>query len=52
MVKDVVCGVEVNEKKTKFKYEHNGLKFYFCCSECKQTFIKTPDQYLTRLQLK
>ena len=47
MVKDVVCGFEVNEKTTKFMYEYNGHKFYFCSTECKKTFVNAPEEYLT-----
>jgi len=30
MVIDPVCGMEVDEKTTKYKTEHMGKTFYFC----------------------
>ena len=40
MPKDVICGMYVDESKTKFKAEQDGMKYYFCSSNCLDTFLK------------
>ncbi len=44
MVRDVVCGMDVNEK-TAIKSEYKGKTYYFCCQECKTSFYKNPAKY-------
>jgi YHS domain-containing protein len=46
MAKDLVCGMNVNEKTAKFKSEHLGKKYYFCSQVCKATFDKNPAKYV------
>jgi YHS domain-containing protein len=48
MQKDPVCGMKVDEKKTKFMSEYEGRTFYFCSSKCKDTFDKEPHKYAKR----
>ena len=38
MAKDPVCGMEVDEKKAKFKIVKNGKKYYFCSKNCYDKF--------------
>ena len=45
-IKDPVCGMNVNVDKAKFIYEYNGVKYLFCCSECKNTFEHNPSTFL------
>ena len=45
MVKDVVCGLTVDEKKSGFKSEYEGHTFYFCSASRKSTFDKDPHKY-------
>ncbi len=45
MVKDPVCGMMVDDKKTEFKSEHMGKTYYFCCQPCKASFDKNPAKY-------
>jgi len=45
MMKDPVCNMMVDEKKTKLKSEHEGKTFYFCSAGCKATFDKDPHKY-------
>jgi len=45
MAKDPVCGMMVDEKKTKFKSDYKGKTFYFCAAACKTTFDKSPAKY-------
>ena len=37
-VKDPVCGMSVNMKKTEFKLLYKGKMYYFCSENCKRTF--------------
>ncbi len=46
MVKDPVCGMEVDEKTTKHKTGQKGKTYYFCCSSCQKTFEEKPDKYI------
>lgn len=45
MVKDPVCGMMVDEKKTKLKSDYMGKTYYFCNASCKTTFDKTPAKF-------
>ncbi|MDG6924927.1 MAG: YHS domain-containing protein [Nitrososphaerota archaeon] len=45
MMKDPVCGMMVDEKKTKLKSEHEGKMFYFCSESCKTAFDKDPHRH-------
>lgn len=38
IVKDPVCGMEVNPKEAKASLEKNGRAYYFCSSSCKEKF--------------
>ena len=46
MVKDLICGMEVNENTTKYKSEYNGKTYYFCAPGCKIAFDENPKKYL------
>jgi P-type Cu+ transporter len=45
MMKDPVCGMMVDERKTKLKSEHEGKAFYFCSAGCKAAFDNDPHRY-------
>ncbi|MBI4198119.1 MAG: YHS domain-containing protein [Chloroflexi bacterium] len=45
MVKDPVCGMNVDEKKASLKAEHGGKTFYFCSPGCKRSFDREPAKY-------
>ncbi len=45
MVKDPVCGMNVDEKTAKSKSDHMGKTYYFCNQSCKTTFDKNPAKY-------
>ena len=45
MMKDPICGMMVDEKKTKLVSEHEGKKFYFCNAGCKAKFDSNPHKY-------
>ena len=41
MTKDPVCGMEVDEKKTKFNMTYKNKTYYFCAKSCKEKFDNT-----------
>lgn len=45
MVKDPVCGMQIDEKKAAGTGSHKGRTYYFCSASCKAKFEKSPDQY-------
>ncbi len=46
MVKDLVCGMEIDPETAAGKSEHQGVSYYFCAEGCKQSFDANPQQYL------
>ena len=50
MAKDVVCGMEIDEKKAAGKSEYKGQTYYFCSAGCKKTFDKEPEKYVGKTQ--
>ena len=51
MMKDVVCGMGVDDlAPDSFMKIHQGVKYYFCCPECRNLFAHDPESYLRRLE--
>ncbi len=46
MAKDLICGMEVDEKTAQFKSEYKGNTYYFCSGGCKTTFDSNPEKYI------
>jgi YHS domain-containing protein len=46
MVKDPVCGMDVDEKKAMYRSERDGRTYYFCSRRCKDTFDADPKGYV------
>ena len=46
VVKDPVCGMDVQAATAAGRTEHKGQMYYFCGSACKEKFDLAPDQYL------
>ena len=46
MVKDPVCGMNVNLKTTKWSTEYHKGLYYFCCEKCLDDFSMDPEFYL------
>jgi Cu+-exporting ATPase len=44
---DPVCGMKVNAATAKFKTEHGGKDYFFCCKGCENKFKTDPQKYLT-----
>lgn len=50
MVKDPVCGMEIDPKTAYGKSEYQGQTYYFCSPGCKQAFDKEPEKYAGKTQ--
>jgi len=46
MAKDLVCGMDVDEKTAKHKTTYKGETYYFCASGCKKVFEDNPEKYI------
>jgi Cu+-exporting ATPase len=42
LARDPVCGMVVDEKRAKSSSEHGGKAYFFCSSQCKETFDSDP----------
>ena len=48
MVKDPVCGMDVETATAGGLTEYKGQTYYFCGSKCKEKFDLHPEQYLRK----
>lgn len=46
MVKDPVCGMDVDPHAAKHRAEHGGRPYYFCSNGCRTKFEADPVRYL------
>ncbi len=46
VIKDVVCGMEIDVNSATTKSEYKGRAYYFCSSSCKSKFDKAPESFL------
>jgi len=46
--KDPVCGMTVDPASAAHVFEHEGVKYYFCCSGCRTKFQADPSKYLAK----
>ena len=46
MVKDPVCGMDVDPKTAAAKSDYQGKTYYFCSQGCKKAFDKEPQKYV------
>lgn len=46
MAKDLVCGMDVDEKTAPGKSEYKGQTYYFCSPGCKRAFDRDPERYI------
>ena len=46
MAKDLVCGMEVDEKKAAATSVYKGKTYYFCAGGCKKAFDANPEKYV------
>lgn len=45
MVKDPVCGMQVEELKAAATAAYKDKTFYFCGLSCKRKFVEAPKKY-------
>ncbi|HZY10325.1 MAG TPA: YHS domain-containing protein [Bacteroidota bacterium] len=46
MVKDLVCGMDVDESNPPFTSAYKGKIYYFCSHSCQREFERNPEKYL------
>ncbi len=46
MVKDPLCGMDIDEKKAAATSEYKGKIYYFCAEGYDVAFDKNPEKYL------
>lgn len=46
MVKDIVCGMSIEEKDAAGTSEYEGKTYYFCAKSCKEDFDKDPARFI------
>ena len=46
LVKDPVCGMDIEAATAAGHTEYKGETYYFCGSKCKESFDRNPEQYL------
>ncbi len=46
IVKDPVCGMDVDNEKSQLSLEHDGQTYWFCGRGCLLEFKDDPDKYL------
>jgi P-type Cu+ transporter len=45
MAKDVICGMEVDERLAAWKSDYEGRSYYFCSLACWRRFETEPARY-------
>jgi Cu2+-exporting ATPase len=50
VVKDPVCGMEIEPSMAYGKTEFAGRTFYFCSKHCEEEFKKNPEKYAVKLE--
>ena len=48
VVKDPVCGMDVDPEKTKHHFVNKRQEYHFCSEKCLTRFQESPDQYLEK----
>ena len=46
IVKDPVCGMDIDPATAAGKSDYKGQTYYFCSLGCKKSFDKEPEKYL------
>ena len=46
LVKDLVCGMEIDPETAAGKSEHQGTTYHFCATGCKTDFDADPAKYI------
>ncbi|MGB3721686.1 MAG: YHS domain-containing protein [Pacificimonas sp.] len=43
LVRDPVCGMEVDPSSGRLAHEHDGHRYHFCSERCRDRFAAAPD---------
>ena len=46
VVKDPVCGMDIDAATAAGHSEYKGQTYYFCATPCKEKFASAPEQYV------
>jgi len=46
-IKDIVCGMEMEKRKSFSSLKYHGRWYYFCSESCRREFQRNPQRYLT-----
>jgi len=46
MVKDPVCGMEIDESQAAAQTTHDGQAYFFCSEDCRNTFENDPKEFV------
>ncbi|PLX34439.1 MAG: copper-translocating P-type ATPase [Hyphomicrobiales bacterium] len=46
LLRDPVCGMQVDPDLTKLSHEHEGHVYFFCSSGCHEKFQRTPENHI------
>ena len=46
LVRDVVCGMEINPKVASFEFHYKGQIYKFCSLMCRRSFEKSPERFI------
>ncbi|MCE5318247.1 MAG: heavy metal translocating P-type ATPase [Parachlamydia sp.] len=47
MIKDPVCGMNVDPEKASFKFDYQNQHYFFCSQKCMESFKQNPGKYLS-----
>lgn len=50
MAKDIICGMFVEENENSIQHSKDGIKYYFCSSQCLNEFLE-PEKVLKKLKM-
>jgi Cu+-exporting ATPase len=51
VVRDPVCGMEINVELAEERSEYEGEIFYFCSDQCRNKFDEDPGRFISRADL-
>jgi len=51
MVKDPVCGMELDERHKRESFEYEGQSYYFCSVGCRAEFQRHEEDYAERAKV-
>ena len=45
-VTDPVCGMQLDPSQAEAQTVHEGVAYYFCSQECRETFEDDPEEFV------